>query len=166
MVKGKFTYLNVLDLVFRIEKATNQYLLKERKQIEVLFSSCQERGKPFKVYRSKVYRLLKKKAFGEPRILNAIKRMSGYTKVMAIWNVLIILSMQNLVIIALLESKVSTFAAFFNGTIFGLIPAALVWLFCHVIFNEILKEATQQRIKSKDSIPFRIAMAQFWGYSG
>lgn len=166
MVKGKFTYFTVLDLIGRIERATNKELKLERKKIEILYNSCVERKKPFKVYRSKIYRMLKQKSFGKPRIINSISRMPLYSQIVVIWSVLIILSVLNFIVIALIDSRVSLAASIIAGSFFGLIPGVALWLFCHSVFNSFLKDATQMKLKYKSSIPFRIAMAQFWAFTG
>ena len=48
--------------------------------------------------------------------------------------------------------------------IFGVMPASLVWFIAHTMFNNILKYITEVKIKKVSSIPYRIAMAQYWAF--
>ena len=166
MVRGKFTYLNVLDMVARIERATNQDLKVERRKIEGYYNRSQKRKKSFKIYRSIVYRLLKDKSFGKPKPLKSIRRMPIYTKIVAICDLMIILSILNWVVISAYSFGHSFIGAVLNALTVGLFIAFPVWLCCHLIFNHTLKYSTNKRIKEASSIPFRIAMAQFWAFTG
>lgn len=166
MVRGKFTYLNVLDMISRIERATSQDLKAERRKIERYYERSKERKKSFKIYRSMVYRLLKEKSFGKPKPLKSIRRMPIYTKIVAIWDVMIILSILNCVVISAYSFSLSFTGAIFTALTVGLFIAFPVWLCCHLIFNHTLKYSTNKRIKEASSIPFRIAMAQFWAFTG
>lgn len=163
MVRGKFTYLNVLDLVSRIERETNQSLSFERKKIELFFNNCQKRNISFKRYRPAIYRLLKKKAFGKSKIKSTLSRMPFYTKLVAFWDILIPLSLINLVVLAMAEDTEYLYAIFF-GSLLGFIPAAFVWFICHMALNSLVKFITEMRIQKASSIPYRIAMAQFWAF--
>ena len=166
MVRGKFTYLNVLDMIARIERATSQDLKAERRKIERYYKRSKERKKSFKIYRSMVYRLLKEKSFGKPKPLKSIRRMPIYTKIVAIWDLMIILSILNCVVISAYSFGLSFLGALFTALTVGLFIAFPVWLCCHLIFNHTLKYSTNKRIKEASSIPFRIAMAQFWAFTG
>lgn len=166
MVRGKFTYLNVLDMVARIERATSQDLKAERRKIERYYNRSQKRKKSFKIYRSMVYRLLKEKSFGKPKPLKSIRRMPVYTKVVAIWDLMIILSIMNCIFISGYSYGFSFLGAVLLALIMSVFIAAPVWLCCHLIFNHALKYSTNKRIKEASSIPFRIAMAQFWAFTG
>tara|TARA_B100000676_G_C18053475_1_gene832756 strand:+ start:66 stop:845 length:780 start_codon:yes stop_codon:yes gene_type:complete len=166
MVRGKFTYLNVLDMIARIERATNQDLKVERRKIERYFNLSREQKKSFKIYRSVIYRLLKEKSFGKPKILKSIHRMPVYTKVVAIWDVMIILSILNCIVVAANAAGAGLLAAVFAALLLGIFPSGIVWLMCHSAFNNVLRYATNKRIKEVSSIPFRIAMAQFWAFTG
>tara|TARA_B100001173_G_scaffold21386_1_gene17080 strand:+ start:82 stop:879 length:798 start_codon:yes stop_codon:yes gene_type:complete len=166
MVRGKFTYLNVLDMVARIERATKQDLRLERIKIERYFERSQKRKKSFKIYRSMVYRLLKEKSFGKPKILNSIRRMSSYTKVVAIWDLMIILSILNCIVISAYSEGVPFLGAVLIALLFGIFLAGPVWIICHLVLNHALKYSTNKRIKKVDSVPFRIVMAQFWAFTG
>ena len=166
MVRGKFTYLNVLDMISRIERATNQELKSERIKIERYFKIAKKRKKSFKIYRSLVYRLLKEKSFGKPKILKSIRRMPGYTKVVAIWDLMIVLSILNCFVIMAYSSGVPLLGAVLIALLIGIFPSAPVWLICHLALNHALKYSTNKRIKNVTSVPFRIAMAQFWAFTG
>lgn len=166
MVRGKFTYFNVLDMIARIERATNQDLKAERRKIERYYKRSKERKKSFKIYRSMVYRLLKEKSFGKPKPLKSIRRMPIYTKIVAIWDLMIILSILNCVVISAYSFGLSFIGALFTALTVGLFIAFPIWLCCHLIFNHTLKYSTNKRIKEASSIPFRIAMAQFWAFTG
>lgn len=167
MVRGKFTYLNVLDMIARIERATNQDLRLDRIKIERYFEISKTKKISFSVYRSVVYRLLKEKSFGSPKVLNSIRRMPLYTKVVAIWDLMILLSIINAAtVIFLIDFNLPFLSAVFGGLIAGFIPGSIIWLFCHLIFNHTLKYSANKRIKNVSSIPFRIAMAQFWAFTG
>lgn len=165
MVKGRFTYLNVLDLISRIENETGQKLGYERKRIEYFYNNSQKRGIAFKKYRQRIYRLLRKKSFGEKSIITSIKRMPKYTRVVFIWDIMVFWSCIN-VGVCFAAEKMSVFYASLCGGVFALMPAVFIWFFCHVTFNNALKHSTSKRIKNKSSIPFRIAMAQFWAVTG
>lgn len=165
MVKGKFTYLNVLDLIARIESTTGEKLTLERKRIEYFFNNAKKRGISFKKYRQRIYRLLRKKAFGKRYVLTAFHRMPKYTKIVVVWDVLVFLSIINIGACVAAEKEISALKLLY-GSIFGLMPALFMWFFCHVTLNNALKKSTNKRIKDISSVPFRIAMAQFWAITG
>lgn len=164
MVRGKFTYLNVIALIDRIEIATGKELRRERQKIEQYYNTSQKRGKSFKAYRSKVYPMLRGESFGKPQVINALRRMPLYTRIVAIWDLLIFMSIINIIVLSFMEDSDVVYASIV-GTVFGIIPASIVWFVCHLAFNVSLKASTEKRLKSIDSIPFRIAMAQFWAFT-
>lgn len=165
-VKGKYTYLNVLDWVYRIERSTGQYLLKEREIIERYFISSLEAGKSIKVFKRKIHTLLKDRVFGAKMVATAIGRMSWYTKLVFFWDILILLSVVN-IIVSVMAQDLNIFVASVVGFICGFIPAAPIWLVCHLILNHTLKRCAVKYLnKGNKGAVFRVVMAQFWGASG
>lgn len=163
MVRGKFTYLNVLALISRIEQKTGSHLKFERKKIEAYYNAAKKRKVSFRRYRPTIYRLLKKKAFGDKSFKTAFYRMPLYSKIVAVWDLLIPVSIINLIVVSVTSDE------YFIGVvliaaIFGIMPAALVWFVAHTVFNNILKYITEVKIKKASSIPYRIAMAQYWAF--
>tara|TARA_B110000211_G_scaffold217644_1_gene261703 strand:- start:1070 stop:1843 length:774 start_codon:yes stop_codon:yes gene_type:complete len=165
-VEGKHSYDNVLDLVNRIEVETNSDLSKEKRIILVLKQACDRRKAPLLVYKKKIHRLLKDKAFGKNMATTAFKRMPTYSKVMALLDVGILLSILNAFAYAFSDDVESTsIGTRIGGIVVGFIPAAPLWFIAHMTFNYSLKYSAERSLTKKETAGyFQIAMAHYYGF--
>lgn len=160
-VGGKFTYRNVVDWITRIEEATGRKLIKERKQIDRFLENCEKRKKPLKVYKRKIYRMLKDESFGKQMVRNAFKRMPVYSKITAFWEVLIVFSFMYA-----LSSNADVLASRIVGVLLGAVVASPFFLMAHKFFNWSLKQATIKEMKKHpNGTMLQAAMAHFWGFT-
>lgn len=165
-VEGKYSYDNVLDLINRIEVETKTELVKEKRIIFIWKQNCDRRNAPLLVYKKKIHRLLKDKAFGENMATTAFRRMPLYSKVMALLDVGILLSILNAFAYSFSEeTEGSSFFARLFGIVIGFIPAAPLWLVAHKIFNSSLKYSAEISLsKKKTAGYYQISMAHFYGF--
>lgn len=163
-VDGKYTYFNVLDYISRVEVATNTKLSKERKLIAKWKAVCDKRGVPIKAFQKKIHRLLKEKAFGKRMAIGAFKRMSGYTKVMAVWDILVFLFIVNAIVS---NFTIDSFFLRFMLVLMSLCIGTPVWMLFHRLLNNSMKRAGRKwDEKGKSPCGIHLAMAQFWGFTG
>lgn len=163
-VRGKYTYYSVLDLISRIENETGTKLKFERKKIAAFKAVCDKRNVPIKAYKKKIHRLLKDKAFGKKMMRTSFKRMPQYTKVTAVWNLLILLAIVNAFVNSFdPPGAIGRLVLLVLGTLIS-IP---IWLGVHRTFNSSLKGAAERWSESKkEPAGLHLAMAQFWGFTG
>lgn len=165
-VEGRYSYDRVLDLITRIESATNRKLNKERRIILIWKQNCDKRNAPLIVYKKKIHRLLKDQSFGKRMAATAFKRMPLYSKIMALLDVAILLTIINACATGFAQDIESgTVAARVFGAIMGVIPAAPAWFIAHSIFNFAVKYSAEQSLeKNKKAGYYQIAMAHFYGF--
>lgn len=165
-IKGKYTYANVLEQVGRIEDATGVTLSKQRRLIESLKRTCDKRNVPLRAYKAKIHGTLKEEAFGHPMSRKAFGRMALYSKITAIWDFGIIISMITVFINAF-DYEGITFETVLYGTLLGFISGVPFWILAHKVFNQVLKVAAKKRLKKKKSYGYlQVAMAHFYGCTG
>lgn len=165
-VKGKYSYLSVIDQLERIENAIDLKLPKLHRTLTLWKRNCDKRNVPFSAYKKKAHRLLKEEAFGHPMVINAFKRMPTYTKITAIWDVFILiwLILSWTMLYCWQEITIENIAL---GIITGFPFAAPFWLFAHKILNGVLKKGAEKQLrKNKSAKYFQVVMAHFWGFMG
>lgn len=96
----------------------------------------------------------------------AFKRMPVYSKIMALLDVGILLSILNAFAYGFADSlETNSLIARFIGVIVGFIPGAPLWLFAHSIFNYALKYSAEISLKKKQTAGYyQISMAHFYGF--
>lgn len=163
-VDGRYTYYTVLELISKIENATQTKLTKERNKIDKWKAVCDKRNVPIKAYKKKIHRLLKEKAFGKRMMVTSFRRMPKYSKITAVWNVFVLLGIANGIVGYIDPPSIGTrlITIFFSFTI-----AAPLWLLVHRLFNMALKSAAMRWAKNKlEPAGLHLAMAHFWGFTG
>lgn len=159
-VVGKFNYETVIELVNRIEVQQKSGLPKMRSYFAKLKEQTDRANKPYSCYKKKVIRRIKDESFGHPMMKGAFQRMSNYTKVVAVWDLFVILGAMN-VFANLAEDGLGWLTAILFGPIVGL-P---LWLFSHSCLNYFIKSATQKEMKKHpEGTYLSIVMAQFYGF--
>ena len=96
----------------------------------------------------------------------AFKRMPLYSKIMALLDVGILLSILN-AFAYIFSNDIESTSVFARiaGIVIGFIPAAPLWFVAHTIFNYSLKYSAEKSLEKKQSAGYyQIAMAHFYGF--
>lgn len=161
-VRGKYTYLSVLDWVARLERLNKCHLKAQRQRIEEAFNRAQKVNKSIRIYTRQIHDVMLIKSFGKKMIRTAFNRMATYTKIVYLWDIAIYLSIINATILSL-SVEYDWGLAVVLGVLAGNIVAAPIWFVFHLIFNHWLKYVATKEIEKGKGVGLRIIMAQFYG---